>query len=78
MQLIGCQGAQCVAFLIQLLGQLTVGRVQLKQYQRAFGSALFHVYVTRGFFGVVPDWPDGGIDQFPIFEGFHEQLSLEN
>jgi len=77
-QLIGCQGAQFIAFLVQLFGQLTVGRVQLKQYQRAVGSALFHVHVTRGFFGVVPDAPDGGIDQFAIFEGFHVQLSLEN
>ena len=77
-QLIGCQGAQCVAFLIQLFGQLTVGREQLKKYQRTVGSALFHVYVTRGFFGVVPDAPDDGVDQFAIFERFHVQLFLEN
>ena len=77
-QLIGCQRAQCVASLVQLFGQLTVGRVQLKKYQRAVGPALFHVHVTRGVFGVVPDAPDSGVDQFAIFEGFHVQLSLEN
>jgi hypothetical protein len=50
----------------------------VKHYQRSVGSALFHVHVTRGFFGVVPDAPDGGVAQFAIFEGFHVQLSLEN
>ena len=46
--------------------------------QRPVGSALFDVHVTRGFFGVVSDAPDGSVDQFAIFEGFHVQLSLEN
>lgn len=46
--------------------------------QRAFGSALFHVHVTRGYFGVIPDALDSSVDPFDIFEGFHVQLSLEN
>ena len=45
-QVICREGAQCVAVLVQLFGQLTVGRIQLKQHQRAVGSTLFHVHVT--------------------------------
>ena len=36
------------------------------------------MHVTRRFLGVVPSAPDGGVDYFAIFNGFHVQPSLKN
>ena len=77
-QLTGCQGAQCAAFLVQQFGQLTVGLGQLKQCQRAVSFAFFPCTFHWEFFVLVPDAPDGGVDQFAIFEGFHVRLFPEN
>ena len=76
--MICCQGAQNIALLVELFGQLAIGRIQLKKTSAPFGAALFHMDVTGRFLGIVPGGSNGCVGQFIMFVSTDMQLSGED
>ena len=58
LQIFRGERSQNIAGRVELFGELAVGRIEFKEHQCALGASLFHVFIIRRLFGVIPDTPD--------------------
>ena len=76
--MIGGERAQNITFLVELISQLAVGRIQLKQDEGTVGTALLHMDIAGRFFSIVTGGSNACCGQFIPFVSTDMELSGED